>query len=616
MRLALLLVGLCPVVALSAQQPRDSVPVLLEAITVTAERRPPTRTVSPVRVVESGQIDRRANYDLATLLRDIPGLQLDPVVGSGLGISIQGLGSDRVLILLDGTPMPGRISNEFDVTRIDGRVLERIEVIEGPQSTLYGSSALGGVINFVTRNPRGRRVELASQGGSFGHLDLSGRVSATLGTTAASVDLARRSAEVVPGLASGSIGTSERWNGMVRMVRPLGGAVLNVRAMHTREDQDYLSGAGVTARQSLNRNVQTDLLATWGLGGSEMRAHFGSYDHTLRSRVMTTGVVTDEPQIQTVVDVEALRQASIGATRVVVGVRGELERTASDRLDAGVRRNLSAAVYASGEVPVTATLALSGGARTTVAEAWGTNIAPRLGLVWTPGRGAYAKVGAARGFRAPSFLEQFADYVNTGRGNYAIRGNADLVPERSWNVTAETGLRVRGGELYLRGYVNQLRDFIETEQVGTESGLPVFSYRNVGRARTQGAEAGGRYTRGVTSLSGSYAWLDTEDELSGRPLLGRAAHTVRAALAVEPGPWSAEAEFVRNSAVPVSQDRATGGLVYEGAAPRLNLRGSVAVSGTWRATGGVDNVGNVVPERAVAGLGRRWFAGLSWGGDF
>src|SRR5690606_18291580 len=137
-------------------------------------------------------------------------------------------------------------------------------------------------------------------------------------------------------------------------------------------------------------------------------------------------------------------------------------------------------------------------------------------------------------------------------------------------------------------YLNQLRDFIETEQVGTEGGLPVFSYRNVGRARTQGAEVGGRYTVGVASVSGSYAWLDTEDEVSGRPLLGRAAHTARAALAVDSGPWSAEAEFVRNSAVPVSQDRATGALVYQGAAPRLNLRGSVAIGGTWRATGGVD----------------------------
>ena len=70
--------------------------------------------------------------------------------------------------MMDGAPVVGRLANQFDLTRLDPRLFERIEVVEGPQSTLYGSSALGGVINLVSRTPGGRRAEFSSQGGSFG----------------------------------------------------------------------------------------------------------------------------------------------------------------------------------------------------------------------------------------------------------------------------------------------------------------------------------------------------------------------------------------------------------------------------------------------------------------
>lgn len=586
----------------------------LGELTVTAERRPTAATVAPVRVVSSETMRRRAAIDLVSLLRDIPGVQVDPVVGSGNGISMQGLGSDRILVLIDGTPMPGRISNEFDLTRLNPRLFDRVEVVEGPQSTLYGSSALGGVINLITRAPGARRAEISTQGGSFGHLDLGARLSGSVGSTILSIDAGRRRADVVPGLAEGTGGTAERYDAMVRAVRPLGAGVLNLRAMHTREDQEYLTGANAARRESLNRNLQTDILGTYTQGGTELRAHVGSYDHTLRSRTLSSGAVSDEPQVQSIADVEAVRRTAVRGTSLVLGLRGEYERTRSDRLDDGARRNLSVATYASSETPLGSLAALSAGVRVTTAEVWGTNVAPRLGIMVTPAGALYLKAGVARGFRAPSFLEQFADYVNIGRGNYAIRGNADLAPERSWNTTAEVGMRRGATHGYVRGYVNQLRDFIETEQVGVEGNLPVFSYRNVGRARTAGVEVGGAYALGVATLTGSYAWLDTEDEVTGRPLLGRAAHTVRGALRVTPSWWSLEGEVVRASATPISQNRTTGALVEQGAWPRVNVRAAASIGNAWQATLGVDNVGDVLPENATAGFGRRVFAGLTWGG--
>ncbi len=174
-------------VALSAQDTTQA--HRLDTLSVTAERRPTASTATPavVRVITAEQLREKGAGDLMVLLREIPGLQVDPVVGSGEGLSIQGLGSDRIQVLIDGAPVEGRLNNQFDLTRIDPSQFERIEIVEGPQSTLYGSTALGGVINLITRPPEGRSAELSTRGGTYGQFDLSGRASTLLGSGGLSI---------------------------------------------------------------------------------------------------------------------------------------------------------------------------------------------------------------------------------------------------------------------------------------------------------------------------------------------------------------------------------------------------------------------------------------------
>jgi outer membrane receptor for ferrienterochelin and colicins len=71
---------------------------------------------------------------------------------------MRGFGSRRVLVLLDGQPLVGRVNGTMDLARIPVAAIERIEIVKGPQSTLYGSDAIGGVINVISKvAPRERR---------------------------------------------------------------------------------------------------------------------------------------------------------------------------------------------------------------------------------------------------------------------------------------------------------------------------------------------------------------------------------------------------------------------------------------------------------------------------
>lgn len=589
--------------------------VELDEIVVTADRVPgrASDASATVRTVGRAEIERRAPTDLTTLLRDLPGVQIDPVVGSGAGIVLQGLGSDRVLVLLDGAPLAGRISGQFDVTRVSPSQIDKVEIVEGPQSTLYGSSALGGVVNLRTRSDAAPRLEIGTQLGSGGQRDFRGSASGRRGAVTGGFDLGRRTAGLAPGRAAETIGDADRWDAMARFAAPLRSGRLEARVLGIEEEQSYQAASSAGTTTNFNDNRQLDGLVTAVLDGesrTELRLHGSFYRHRFtRSPSAEREDGTAELDRQRVLDVEGIRRGRMGMHRWLAGAKLEREWLASDRIEGGERGAWTGAAFGSADWNVAPWLRATTGLRLTNGEVWGTDLAPRVALAaYLPER-VYLKVGGARGFRAPSFKEQYTNFTNTAGATYTVLGNAELAPEYSWNASAEVGRNAGGVHLYARGFRNWLRDFIETELV--DPATSTFRYQNVSRARTAGLEAGGALTRGALSLRASHAWLDTEDESSGEPLLGRAAHMTRGSAAFETRRATATGEVVHTSSVALRRNAQ--GTSYQGAYARINLSGGVTIAEDARLTLGVDNLADTRPSGAATNLGRRWFGGLSLG---
>lgn len=131
----------------------DEAPIDLEQVVITATRTPKKLKDTPVitQVITSKQLQERGVASLQDFLQqEVPGLNFQEV-GYGTDIDIQGLGSKHVLFLVDGERIAGENGGNIDYQRINMSNVERIEIVKGASSALYGSQAMGGVINIITK---------------------------------------------------------------------------------------------------------------------------------------------------------------------------------------------------------------------------------------------------------------------------------------------------------------------------------------------------------------------------------------------------------------------------------------------------------------------------------
>ena len=167
----------------------------LDDVIVTANKieQKQNTTGKLVTVITAAQLNAHAGQSVAQVLSEQAGLNLPGALsnaGTVPSIYMRGASSGRTLILVDGAPVgdPSMISNEFDLNLVPLAQIERIEILKGSQSTLYGSDAIGGVINIITKKKAGSFLTAGASAGSYGtktnQLSLNGsleKINYTLG---------------------------------------------------------------------------------------------------------------------------------------------------------------------------------------------------------------------------------------------------------------------------------------------------------------------------------------------------------------------------------------------------------------------------------------------------
>lgn len=606
---------------------QDTLPrrTVLDEVVVTAARRPQrlADAVSTTELVSRADIARTGASDLATVLTQQPGIQLEGGIPAGAGVMLQGLGSRRVLVLVDGQPLYGRISGLLDLSRLPAAAVERIEVVKGPQSTLYGSDAMGGVINIVTRRAEPDRwtTEARLLTGTLARLDGDLGAAYARGALAARTDVGRRSVQRAPGVAGQAGALAERTdvNTTVRWGSD-SARVLETGLLFIRERQRWMGGTLYNFGD--NTQLGARLGGAWRVGsGAAHRIaptlYLSRFDHLLRQSAYTRPIAgTGTRQLQQLAKGDLLYNGSIAGQLVDAGVELRQEFLSSSDGRIGPARTRASAepfaqlTWTSGRVAVVP------GARATWSQQWGSAVTPRIAARMLLAPGLTARASVASGFRVPDFKELYLDFANDQAG-YVVSGNPALRPERSTNLTV--GAEWLAARRYLRGqlYWNGLRSLIETVLLPASGPVQRFSYDNVARAMTRGAEIEAGATLGVLELRGSASALATRDLGTGGPLLGRPPRSGSASASyVVPhralGGTRATLTLLHTGRTPLARDAATGGItLVRDPFTRTNLQLVQPLPGALTLTLGADNLLGARPRNWPGVVSRQIYAGLA-----
>ena len=527
-------------------------------VVVTGTRTERRRSETPVatEVIGRDEIEASGAENLAEVLEEQPGVQ---VVRSfrGAAIRLRGLDPEYTLLLVDGQRTTGRIGGAIDLQRFPVEDMERIEIVKGPSSVLYGSDALAGTINVITRRPtRPLETELHAAYGSFNTADVSARVAVTRAKWTQSVvggwhrtDGWDRDTST-PATTGNAI---DQWSASTRgELGWFGPLRVTGRAEYLRRDMrgvDASATGAVFDRRNLTEVVTASLTPELVSGASALRIS-GHYNLFIDQYAQDQRGSDELDQFQRTTDQIAQLTAQYDHTFneshvFSVGNETLYEVLQTDRLDRPTADRTRYSLFAQHEwVASTAPrIVLLPGMRVDIDSQFGVYPTPRIALLVAPVERLVIRANYGAGFRAPAFRDLYLQFANPG-ANYVVQGNPNLEPETSWGFVLDAELEAtRWLALTSSVFDNRLSNAIvvTTLQDATAGDPSVFGYTNVGAAYTRGVESGvSLRPLDWLRLEGSYTFLDTQDLENRRPLPGRARHAGTAGATFQHEPWGTQ----------------------------------------------------------------------------
>jgi outer membrane receptor for ferrienterochelin and colicins len=506
----------------------DTAMIALDAVVVTAARREQRLADATVEteLISRADIERSGASDLGAVLVERAGVEVDGGTPAGAGVQIRGFDSRRVLVLLDGQPLTGRVAGHFDVSRLPASMVERIEIVKGPQSTLYGSEALGGVVNVITRraDAGGVRGEVSATGGTNGRRDVSAGIGVRRGSLGVTGEGSYRGIDLAPGVANerDTYARRSHGSGSVRWAAsPF--TTIEASALAIIEDQRYRSGQLFQFADNAQYGARLSSTLVRGAHRFAPTLWISRFEHLSRSSTLDTPASdSGANDLQQLEELELAYTGEWSVITVDAGIEARRERIDAERVRAPTSTLSSFEPFVQATYRLGA-LSLVPGVRVTRSDRWGTFTAPRLAAMWRASPEWAVRASVGRGYRAPDFKELYLDFVNSAAG-YAVRGNPDLEPESSTSYSL--GTEWTAGRWFARAtaFANAYRSFIET---GEQDLSGTFTYANLDRGQTGGAEADAGLALGDGRVDLGYTYVWSRDERSDTPLLGTPRHAAR-----------------------------------------------------------------------------------------
>lgn len=502
-----------------------------DTLMVTANRfqQPVNSVLAPTDIITREDIDRWQAKNLNDVMRRLPGVDIAQYGGLGQSSSmfIRGTNASHVLVLIDGVPVarPG-IANTADFNQIPVSLVQRVEYIRGPRSAVYGSGAIGGVINVITRSDE-EKSQINAGMGSKGYQQYDGTLRQRFGDTVATI---AGSYETTKGFNvqphSTYSGDNDRdgsrnksfWGGVEHKFNDEFDGFLRGRSYTNNIDYDlgsppYMPAYSANEEQLYNQSYDGGMRFHSGIYSSQLIASYQKvkdYNYSSEYGRYNDGTTLDR---MTQRNLQWGNNFAVGQGSVSAGVDWQQQRLASsDTAIKDTYKRDNTGLYLSGQQQFgDVTLEASG--REDHDEQFGWHGTWQTAAGWEFVEGYRATVSYGTGFLAPSLGQQF------GSTRFGIASNPNLQPEESkqW----EAGLEGLTGPLdwRLSAYRYKIQNLI------TYYSDPVTydgAYDNIDSATIKGLEWTGSLDTGIFTHRVTLQYIDPRNDQNDEVLARRA----------------------------------------------------------------------------------------------
>jgi outer membrane receptor for ferrienterochelin and colicins len=483
----------------------------------------------------------------------------------GAQMQMNGLGNSYILILIDGKRLHGDNGGENDLGLIDPARIERIEIVKGAASALYGSDAIAGVVNIITRkyDRDGLLLENTTRGGSFGDLRQHNSVGFAVGKFSSLTNFQLQHSDgwqntatedphqtefLITDSRNMTVNRYTNWQLAERLTyAPLPNLDFYAEGSIYRKRIYRPSGkyaaVDVKTYDLMYRNASAavggkwqasdKVLVTLDIDWNRHAYYYAFTDTTLVDGYDPYGNFTHYfPYFPDQTELQSDQRRTMGH------LKGIFELPAQNRLSAGLEvrhdwlrapmrvdhggtvTDNTEALYVQDEYSPWKLLQLTGGLRLDRNQGFGLHLTPKLSAMLKPTEWLRLRAGWSQGFKTPTPKELHYRYVREMSGTYLYLGNTDLRPQTSNYASLSAEVNVGGLSFSVTGYINKVEDMIALntipnyrapEEYQTQYELhKTRQYQNLEDARTIGIDVNVRYTLRNFAVGGSYSYLDTD----------------------------------------------------------------------------------------------------------
>lgn len=567
LRLTVVLLALCAAMSVGAQND-VSLSDSLKEVVVTGTGTQHLLQDAPVQTeVITGK-----------MLRNYAGKSIEDILGGltasfafsqddmGSQMQLNGLGNSYILILIDGKRIHGDVGGQNDLSLIDPQNIEKIEIVKGASSALYGSDAIAGVVNVITKkhHDEGLLVENTTRVGSYGDVRQHNGLALKYGKVSSYTNFQLQHSDGWQNTATEHTEGSEPpiYDSRNKTVNRHTNWQVAERLTYTPTDNLELYADGSTYWKRIYRvsgKYPHYDVKTWDMeyhngsasvGGKwkcnktdyisldvDWNRHAYYYYYTATTLVedyeKSAGTIYYPyfPYLPDQKELQSDQQRTMANLKGVFTLPAENRLSAGleyrydwlkapTRVDGGKASDWTGAAYVQDEFNLIPWLNITAGLRLNVNEQFGTKLTPKVSAMLKPGNQWRIRATWSQGFKTPAIRELFYRYVRQMSGTYLYLGNKDLKPQSSNYFSLSGEYTWNGLSVTVSAYYNKVKDMIALvtipnyqapdEYILQYDPVKTRQYQNIEDAKTYGVDVNLSYSWKEFAFGAGYSYLDTD----------------------------------------------------------------------------------------------------------